>query len=288
MRDQAEILRLKMLASQGELARSIAVVSGKGGVGKSNFSVNFAHALLSQGKKIIIVDMDIGMGNIHILLGSTPANSLQDYLVGDVALNSIINETTEGLSFIAGGSGLDTIMEWSDVIFERLTSAFEYLQKAYDFVLFDMGAGASQRAVELIVAIDEVIVISTPEPTSITDAYSMMKFIHLKDPDKTFYIVGNRISRGKGEIDAISRLQFAMKKFLQKETMILGVLYEDPFVQKAVIEQRPYFLTNPNAVSSQQLLRMTEVFTDDKVNQDSNSGVSFIAKLKRIFSRGRD
>lgn len=177
MRDQAETLRLKMLKSQGKLSRSIAIVSGKGGVGKSNFTTNFAYGLIARNKKVVIVDMDIGMGNIHILLGMATPYSLKDHLEGTQEIEEIINHTSNGLDFISGGSGLDVVMEWSDSMFERLIQAFEYLQKEYDFVLFDMGAGATQSAIELIVAIDEVIVISTTEPTSITDAYSMMKFI---------------------------------------------------------------------------------------------------------------
>ena len=227
MRDQAETLRLKMLKSEGKLARSVAIISGKGGVGKSNFSTNFAYALSSHNKKVIIIDMDIGMGNIHILLGITPQYSLKDYLVGTVELDEVINSAPEGLPFISGGSGLNTVMEWSENMFDRLIKAFEQLQQHYDFIVFDMGR-ASQRAIELIIAVDEVIVISTTEPTSITDAYSMMKFIYMKDPEKEFHLVSNRVSQEEDGNDAVMRLQYAMRKFLMKETTILGYLPEDP------------------------------------------------------------
>lgn len=147
MRDQAEMLRRRMLESQETLARSIAIVSGKGGVGKSNFSTNFAYALTSKGKKVLIVDMDIGMGNIHILLGMAPRMSLRDYLVGAQGIEEVINKTLEGVEFISGGSGLDTVLEWSDTMFERLITGFEQLQRQYDFILFDMGAGATKNAI---------------------------------------------------------------------------------------------------------------------------------------------
>ncbi len=287
MRDQAESLRQKMLASRGALAKSIAVVSGKGGVGKSNFSTNFAYALIAQDKKVVIVDMDIGMGNIHILLGYTPTHSLMDYLVGTKGIESIINKTDEGLDFISGGSGLEQIMEWSEATFERLTYVFEHLQRNYDFVLFDMGAGATAQAIELIMAIDEVIVISTTEPTSITDAYSMMKFIVMRDPDTSLYLVGNRIPKKKNGNEAVLRLQFAMRKFLGKETTILGCLPEDDVVQKAVIQQKPYFLAYPNAPISKKIVTMTEMFTTFQSKEVQNSS-SFIKRLKSIFLRGRE
>lgn len=287
MRDQAETLRLKMLKSQGELSRSIAVVSGKGGVGKSNFSTNFAHALLSQGKKVMIVDMDIGMGNIHILLGMAPRYSLKDYLLGTEEIDEVINETSEGLHFISGGSGLDDVLEWSEEMFERLIQAFEYLQKKYDFILFDMGAGATQRSIELIVAVDEVIVISTTEPTSITDAYSMMKFICLQDPEKTFHMVSNRVSRGEEGNDAVFRLQYAMRKFLNKETTILGYLPEDPTVHKAVVAQRPFLLLFPNAPISKRMIVLAQTFVGAEPDKSFKQGEGFLGKLRNIFTKGR-
>lgn len=287
MRDQAETLRLKMLQSQGELSRSIAIVSGKGGVGKSNFSTNFAYALHSRGKKVIIIDMDIGMGNIHILLGMVPQHNLKDYLGGKKELDEVINTTPEGLKFISGGSGLDSVMEWSEGMFERLIEAFQKLQKEFDFILFDMGAGATQSAIELILSVDEIIVISTTEPTSVTDAYSMMKFISLRDPDKTLHIVSNRISRNDDGNDAATRLQFAMRKFLMKETSILGFLPEDPAVHKAVLAQKPFLLLFPNAPVSKRMFAIADTFVDTVTGEERRREDGFLGKLRNIFAKGR-
>ncbi len=287
MRDQAETLRLKMLKSQGKLSKSIAIVSGKGGVGKSNFSTNFAHALLAKGKKVIIIDMDIGMGNIHILLGMAPRNSLTDYLLNKVEIDEVVNEAPGGLSFISGGSGLDMVMEWSAAMFDRLIQAFEHLQQRYDFILFDMGAGATQRSIELIVSVDEIIVISTTEPTSITDAYSMMKFICLQDPDKVFSIVSNRVSKGDDGNDAVTRLQYAMRKFLGKETKILGFLPEDPVVHKAVLAQEPFLLLYPKAPISQRMMAIAESFVSPSSDEGFKQGEGFLGKMRSLFAKGR-
>ncbi|WP_432359308.1 MinD/ParA family protein [Sporosarcina sp. UB5] len=287
MRDQAEALRKRMLQSQGCLAKSIAIVSGKGGVGKSNFSTNFAHSLRLKGKDVIIVDMDIGMGNIHILLGVAPKYSLKDYLTGQQPLENVINTDENGLTFISGGSGLDSVLDWSHDMFDRLLAAFEQLQKEYDFILFDMGAGATQRSIDLIIAVDEVIVISTTEPTSITDAYSMMKFICLQDPDKKFSIVSNRVTKTNDGNDAVARLQFAMKKFLDKETSILGYLPEDASVQKAVIAQQPFLLLYPNALVSKRMTAIANEFVKgDHAEEQQMNG--FLKKLKGIFLKGRE
>ncbi|MHA6258727.1 MinD/ParA family protein [Sporosarcina sp. CAU 1771] len=288
MIDQAETLRLQMMKIQGKLARSIAVVSGKGGVGKSNFSTNFAYALHSRGQKVLIIDMDIGMGNIHILLGKTPKNSLKDYLSGTTELKEVINKTEHGLDFISGGSGLDSVMEWSEETFNRLIKAFENLQQEYDFILFDMGAGATQQAIQLIISVDEVIVISTTEPTSITDAYSMMKFICLRDPDKLFHIVGNRIPKGDNGNDAILRLQLAMRKFLEKEVKVLGFLPEDEAVQKAVLSQQPFLELFPNSSVSKIMLSITSNFVEVDLSENHGKGEGFLERLKTIFRKGRD
>ncbi|HJF30487.1 MAG TPA: MinD/ParA family protein [Sporosarcina psychrophila] len=276
-----------MLKSQGKLARSIAIVSGKGGVGKSNFSTNFAHALLAKDKKVIIIDMDIGMGNIHILLGLTPQNSLRDYLLNKVEIDDVVNDAPGGLSFISGGSGLDMVMEWSKDMFDRLIQAFEHLQQRYDFILFDMGAGATQRSIELLVAVDEIIVISTTEPTSITDAYSMMKFICLQDPDKAFSIVSNRVSKGDDGNDTVTRLQYAMRKFLGKETKILGFLPEDPAVHKAVLAQEPFLLLFPKAPISKRMMAIAETFVSPSSEEEFKQGEGFLGKMRSIFAKGR-
>lgn len=287
MRDQAETLRLKMLQTQGKLSRSIAVVSGKGGVGKSNFSTNFAYALIAQGKKVIIVDMDIGMGNIHILLGMTTRTNLKDYLNGTKRIEEVINEAPEGLNFISGGSGLEAVMEWSETSFGRFIEAFEYLQKEYDFILLDMGAGATQSAIELILAVEEVIVISTTEPTSITDAYSMMKFISVRDPEKTFHIVSNRVSSSEKGNDSVDRLQSAMRKFMLKETTVLGFLPEDPAVHKAVLAQKPYYLLYPNAPVSKKMLVIANAFVQNDTEETGTKGLGFLGKLRNMFAKGR-
>ncbi len=178
-------------------------------------------------------------------------------------------------------------MEWSADMFDRLIQAFEHLQQRYDFILFDMGAGATQRSIELIVAVDEIIVISTTEPTSITDAYSMMKFICLQDPDKVFSIVSNRVSKGDDGNDAVTRLQYAMRKFLGKETKILGFLPEDPVVHKAVLAQEPFLLLYPNAPISKRMMAIAETFVSPSSEEEFKQGEGFLGKMRSIFAKGR-
>lgn len=286
MRDQAEELRLKMLRSQSQLGRSIAVVSGKGGVGKSNFSTNFTSMLSAQGKKVVLIDMDIGMGNVHILLGKSVPHNLKDYLVGEKLLESVMFDGPNGLKYISGGSGLNGVLEWSDGMFERLIEAFEYLQKSYDYIIFDMGAGATTQTLELLVAVDDIIVITTAEPTSITDAYSMMKYIHFKDPQKSFFLLCNRaFSKEEGE-DTTDRLKLAMTKFLSKEVVVLGSLPEDPSVRKAVQQQVPFSILYPQAEISKKLLTIVSKFTEEQGQLMPSKPSKFIDRLRNLFLGG--
>ena len=290
MRDQAEKLRMQMLESQGSIGRSIAVVSGKGGVGKSNFSTNFASLLVNAGKKVVILDMDIGMGNIHILIGKTVQASLTDYLEGDRALEDVIYEGPNGLQYISGGSGMTSIIEWSPIMFDKLIEAFQSLQKQFDYILFDMGAGATSWSLQLLTSVDEIIVISTAEPTSIMDAYSMMKYIHLKDSDKTFYLLCNRVFNREEGDETLDRLQSVMQRFLSKEVIKLGSLPEDPVVRKSVREQVPFTILYPEAPISKTMqkivLRFIQKSTEEVYPVDSKKGL--IGKLRSIFSKGRD
>lgn len=290
MRDQAETLRLKMLHSQGELGRSIAVVSGKGGVGKSNFTINFSTMLAKSGKRVVIVDMDIGMGNIHILMGKSAPYSLKDYLYGEKELEEVIFEGPYGLNYISGGSGLTSLIEWSEDMFDRLLLAFEQLQKNYDYILFDMGAGATSWSLDLLVSVEDIIVISTVEPTAITDAYSMMKYIHLKDTEKNFYLLCNRaftIDEGK---EALLRLQQVMRRFLEKEVVVLGSLPEDQVVRKAVKEQVPFVIQYPNAPITKTLNEIVNGFVERRIEEvhATDESNKFLKKLKSIFLKGRD
>jgi len=291
MRDQAETLRLKMMRQQGELGRAIAVVSGKGGVGKSNFTMNFAISLAQKGKKVVVVDMDIGMGNINILIGKNASNSLKDYLEGNKLLEEVIFEGPYGLRYISGGSGMTSVFNWSEMMFEQLIYAFEKLQKNYDYIFFDMGAGATNWSLDLLTSIDEIIVISTAEPTAITDAYSMMKYIHVRDADKQFYILCNRAFSKEEGMETNDRLKLTMKRFLDKEVTILGSLPEDPVVRKAVREQVPFSLAYPDALISKTLQLIVVRFMEhraEEIHAHDQTARKFLTKLRSIFSKGRD
>lgn len=235
--------------------------------------------------------MDIGMGNINILIGKNASYSLKDYLEGNKLLDEVIFEGPKELRYISGGSGMTSVLDWSEVMFERLIHAFEQLQKNYDYILFDMGAGATNWSLDVLTSIDEIIVISTAEPTSITDAYSMMKYIHVRDTEKQFYILCNRVFSKEEGIETNERLKLTMKRFLDKDVTILGSLPEDPVVRKAVREQVPFSLAHPDALISKTLQLIVVRFMEyraEEIHAHDQTTKKFLTKLRSIFSKGRD
>ncbi|KMY53632.1 hypothetical protein AC623_06195 [Bacillus sp. FJAT-27231] len=286
--DQAAELRKRLNRLAGRRAKTIAVVSGKGGVGKSNISLNFAIELTQNGKKVLIFDMDIGMGNIHVLTGQSAVYSIADFFEKGLSLEELVYKDSEGISYILGGSGLSQLIEWDESHLSRWLNDVEELQQQYDFLLFDMGAGATKEALNILMSVDDIIVVTTPEPTAITDAYSMMKYIHTHGGENAFYLLCNRADSEREGQEAAKRLQQAVHKFLGKESFELGVLPESTVVKKAVSAQTPFLTAYPNAKISKALQEAVRIYRQgqgESLNQSETA--SFISKLRHFFVKGR-
>lgn len=288
MKDQAEQLRRKMnkLDHPTSTTKTMAVVSGKGGVGKSNFSLNFAISLISRGHKVLLFDMDIGMGNIDILLGNSARYTIVDFFEEREALNNIISEGPAGLHYIAGGTGLERLLKLEGQLIEKFTEELTNLLEAYDYVIFDMGAGATQDTLKFILSVDEIIVVTTPEPTSITDAYAMMKHIHLQSKHIPFYMVVNRVQTEKDGEETFKRLRSVSRRFLDREIKALGFIPDDQAIRKAVISQTP-FIFNEKASASKALAKITDRY-EEQLFKDipKTNAFRFVSKLKRfLFER---
>lgn len=285
MKDQAYNLRKKMLQNSTSQAKTIAVVSGKGGVGKSNISTSLSILLGKENQKVLLFDLDIGMGNIHILLGSHNNYSIMDYIENhEIDIDHIISENVNGISYISGGNGLKSIVEWKEKQIERFFEAMDYLVQRYDYIVFDMGAGATKESMDFIMAMDEIIVVTTPEPTSITDAYSMIKYINLRNEEKEFLLLCNRAETHKEGKETITRLQETVKKFLSKEINVLGILPEDPTVKKAVTQQIPLVIGYPNSSISLSLRKVSQtLLTGETINEVQVHQPSFLKNIRKLF-----
>lgn len=289
MKDQAESLRNKLIEHKSMIpVRTLAVTSGKGGVGKSNFALNFSIELAKRGFSVLLFDMDIGMGNIDILSGASSAYSIADFFSKNpVPLKNLITELPGGIHFIAGGSGLSKLPEINKESFYSFTKEFTSLLSEYQYIIFDMSAGLNETSLPFILSVDEVIVVTTPEPTSITDAYSVIKYISLEKKELPFYIIINRSHNVEEGMETFNRISKVLSHFLQKDVFLLGIVPDDINIQNAVKRQIPFIHYDMKAPSSRALAQLTDKFCRQEFTlRDDLPKINFVTKLKQfLFNR---
>lgn len=244
--------------ADGNEPRTIAVTSGKGGVGKTNLCVNLAIALGKLGKRVVIIDADMGMANVDILLGTSSRISLMNLVEPDVSLEDVLLRGPYGVSYISGGSGMEHASELNPVeratLFRKLSACADWA----DLILIDTGAGIGKNVLDFIVAADEVLLVTTPEPTALTDAYAVMKgYSKIKDRPNLKLVV-NRVY-DEAEVDnVVAKLQGTADRFLGLKVYKMGYIYDDPALAKAVRNQVPILAANPDAVSSRCMASIAE------------------------------
>lgn len=282
MHDQAEMLR-KRLIPGSEPARVCAIVSGKGGVGKSNLSVNLAISLIESGSRVLVLDLDIGMANLDILMGVHSKHNIVDMVEQELSILDIIETGPGRIDYIAGGNGLNQLFELSHRHFDHFTEQIRVIQDAYDYIFLDMAAGASKDSLQFITAADEILLVTTPEPTAITDAYAMLKFVYKQEPEANVSLIVNRVEHASEGKQIGRRIQQAASQFLQKEIHMLGVLPDDGVVFKAVKEQIPYTLHTPNSSVAKAMKQLSTAYKNESTMPEKEEG--FLQRFSRYFFR---
>lgn len=249
--DQAEPLRNLMDSREaGARARVIAVASGKGGVGKTSISVNLALALGLLGKKVIVVDVDIGLANADVLLGVRSRCHLGSVLAGDVAMVDALTPVGNGVLLLAGSAGLPTVSDLEEPERKLLIRSFRELEELADVVLIDTGAGISRNVVHFAAAAHEVVVVTTPEPTAITDAYAFIKTV---SREKGLGRIGLLVNQTANRLEAArvsERIRLVSRRFLDLEVENLGHVDSDPRVGLAVRRKKPFVADYPKSPAS--------------------------------------
>lgn len=258
-----------------------SVVSGKGGVGKTNFSVNLAIKLQQSGKKTLILDADVGMSNANILMGIETPSNLFALLRGEVSLSDIIVTGPQKVDLISGGSDLFYIesLNYSDQ-----KNIIDTLSKlgAYDVMIIDNGAGINKHSLTFTTFAHEVILITTPEPAALTDAYRVLKAISMYKIKQKVKVIVNQVQETHmGEV-AFNKLVRMSNRFLGIELESTGIIYNDVRVSKAVMEQKPVVLMYPHAVASVNIDRICKNILEDK---SYNENVSTFKQLGNRFRR---
>ena len=268
--DQAEQLRniVKQQNKKQRSARVIIVTSGKGGVGKSNVSVNLAIQMSRLGKRAVILDADFGLANIEVMLGMRPQYNLADMMFRGKDVKDIICTGPEDIGFISGGSGLREMTNLNkDQILSLVRTMYE-LDHYADVVIIDTGAGISDTVIELVASSSEVLLVATPEPTSITDAYALLKTLHRHDGfeagSTSIKMIGNRIQSYEEGKELYLKLNTVVNKFLGMEMEYLGAIPYDECLPRAVMQQQPVSLAYPDAPSARAMLELAMVLEDEK------------------------
>ena len=255
--DQAETLRglMKQRAQTGEqaseagdaaarprLAQALAISSGKGGVGKTTVAVNLAVLLARMGRRVVLLDADMGTANVDVMCNVMPVHTLAHVVAGRRQIEEIVVQAPGGFSLIPGASGLAQMAALSVDERERLIQQFARLEQQYDVVLIDTGAGIGPNVLSMLTAADRVLVVTTPDPTAITDAYAVIKTAHRQKPELDVRLLVNQASDQNEARQVYTRVANVCKKFLALDVLYAGCLLSDNAVRESVRSRRPFTL----------------------------------------------
>jgi flagellar biosynthesis protein FlhG len=231
-------------------AQVIAVTSGKGGVGKTNVTTNLGIALASQGARVCIFDADTSLANINILLGLRPKYTLADLLSGEKSIDEIILEGPRGVHIIPAASGLADCANLDSAQLELLFDTLNDLENQYDYLLLDTAAGIGETVLSFVSSAQYAVVVISPEPTSLTDAFALIKVLKQRGFERPIYVLVNMVASFKNSMDVFKRFQSAVQDHLQTKVSYLGYITLDETVISAVHLQRPVVVADPGAPAS--------------------------------------
>ncbi len=263
-------------------ARVIAITSGKGGVGKSNLVVNLAVELTRRGQRVAIFDADLGMANVEVMLGIVPKYTLYDFLFNHKKIEDVLEVSPQGVYVISGGSGFVELANLDPQGGKRLSEGLQELDRMFDFVLVDTGAGISKTVLGFVAAAEEVLVVITPEPTSLTDAYGLIKVLSKYNVHHQMMVVINRAGDEKEAWQTYRTIEATTKQFLEVQLTYLGFILHDTTVVQAVKRQQPFILMAPSAAASQGIVRIVNQLLPRE--EEPPKGIQgFFGKLMRLF-----
>jgi flagellar biosynthesis protein FlhG len=247
MADQAQKLREMAAAAQKPRPRIITVTSGKGGVGKSNVVINLAVTLSRMGKRVLIIDADLGLANIDILLGLKNRHSLEDVLDGRKSLREIVVEGPFGIKVVPGSSGIPKVANMGNRKRDELIASFEDLEDEADIILIDTSAGVMRNVIKFALLADEIVLVTTPEPSAITDAYAMIKVVCAENPEAEIGLIVNQARTQAQALEVANKIAEVSRQFLNFPVSVLGALPSDPHVPRAVMQRRPWVELYPRS-----------------------------------------
>jgi len=278
--DQAVTLR-NIVELEGECmdssveTRVIAVSSGKGGVGKTNSVVNLAMAFAEMGKRVLLLDADLGLGNLDVVLGLAPKHNLGHLLRGEKTIDEVMVEGPCGIMILPASSGVTELTDLSTEERLSLASHLEHMSSEFDLMIIDTGAGISSNVLFFNIASQEILVVVTPEPTSITDAYALMKVLLRKHGERSFKLLVNQVKTKKEGLEVYRKISLAAERFLNISVDYMGCVLQDDNVSKAVIRQQPVLELYPDTRASVCYREIAAAIKDQPVQAGIKGGMQF-------------
>ncbi len=259
--------------------RTIAVTSGKGGVGKTNIATNLAMIFRRYKKRVLIVDLDLGLANVDVLLGFHAEYTLYDVIVGRKKVKDIILHGPDGIMIVPASSGIEELTHLNEIQKEQLLKGFSGLDEEVDIVIADTGAGISSNVLSFVLASNEILLVTTPEPTAITDAYAMIKVLSKRRKDLNIKLLVNfSCSREEAEL-TMNKITSVTRRFLDVNVEYYGYLLQDPNVPIAARLQKSFVKEYPNTIATSCLSNIASSFIK---NDDVTLALGVEGYLRRI------
>ena len=259
--------------------KTIAVTGGKGGVGKSNISLNLSLALARQGKKVLLFDADLGLANIDILTGVYPSFHLGHVVNGECALAEALFPLYPNITLVPGRSGLNRLADLDSLALEKLLRDLESLESRFDCLVLDTAAGISQQVAAFVKSAQQTILVTTPEPTAFMDAYASLKVCC---GTGKIGVVVNMCRKNRDGYQTFNNLRTLSKNFLKKNLEFWGSIEYDYSIKKSIAEQAPVFIKRPQSAFSRQMLQLAKKVCGDPLPKNPGS---FFGKLKEYYKQ---
>lgn len=288
MLDQAARLRQMVFEKQKNTRKSnrntkiFTITSGKGGVGKSNMVINLAIALKKLGKKVLVLDADLGMGNADVLIGTVPRYTIFDMILNNKSINDVVINGPLGIKILCGGTGLsrldDLTKEQRETLINKLGEIIDF-----DYILIDTGAGINRTVMAFIECSHEVFIVTTPEPTALTDAYSLLKTLWIHNVKSSAKVIVNKVLSAEEGNNTFNRFNSSANRFLGASLVHLGNVAEDKRLIQAVRMQKPVVLSFPTSEVSKNIEDIAKKLEGTSYSS-SNSIQGIFKKMLNIFS----
>lgn len=265
--------------------RTIAIASGKGGVGKSTFTVNFAYNLRQLNKDVLIIDSDIGMANLDIMLGVQPNYDMGHLLRGECSLEDAVIEGPAGIKLLSGITGDDSFIDIQNDAMDKLIELGEQIEKNYDYLLIDLGAGAAKSIVSTIMAAEELILLLTTEPTSVMDSYSLIKILSNHQYHKSIKLVINQTEDEKDAQKTAKRIIKTVKNYLDLDLTLIGSIAHDRKISAALRKQKPYAEMFSKRKAARDFENIARKITGEEKEKQANGVKSYFSKMVNFFNK---